>query len=83
MIKRVEGKAGAVETPIGNLPKDGDLNLDGIALSDEARSKLFGYDRGGWQAEFASIGDYLSGYGPRMPEALLDEQQRIASALGS
>jgi len=83
MIKRVDGKAGAVETPIGNLPKDGDLNLDGIALSDEARAKLFGYDHGGWQAEFASIGDYLREYGPRMPEALLDEQQRIASALGA
>jgi phosphoenolpyruvate carboxykinase (GTP) len=83
MIKRVDGKADAVETPIGNLPKDGDLNLDGIALSDEARTKLFGYDRNGWQAEFASIGDYLREYGPRMPDALIDEQQRIASALGA
>jgi len=83
MIKRVDGQADAVETPIGNLPKDGDLDLEGIALSDEARTKLFGYDRGGWQAEFASIGDYLREYGPRMPEALLDEQRRIASALGA
>jgi phosphoenolpyruvate carboxykinase (GTP) len=83
MIKRVDGKADAVETPIGNLPKDGELNLDGIGLSDEARAKLFGYDRDGWKAEFASIGDYLREYGPRMPEALLDEQQRIASALGA
>ena len=83
MIKRVDGKADAVETPIGNLPKDGDLNLDGIALSDEARTKLFGYDRSGWQSEFASIGDYLREYGPRMPDALIDEQQRIASALGA
>jgi phosphoenolpyruvate carboxykinase (GTP) len=81
MIKRAEGEAGAVETPIGNLPKEGELNLDGVALSDEARAKLFGFDRAGWQAEFAGIGEYLAEYGPRMPQALKDEQQRIAAAL--
>ena len=81
MIKRVKGEAGATETPIGHLPQPGDLNMDGITLGDEAREKLFGFDQGGWQAEFASIGEYLEEYGPRMPQALKDEQQRIAAAL--
>ncbi|HET6435226.1 MAG TPA: phosphoenolpyruvate carboxykinase (GTP) [Xanthomonadaceae bacterium] len=81
MIKRAEGEVGAVETPIGNLPRAGDLNLDGVALSEEARAKLFGFDRAGWQAEFAGIGEYLAEYGARMPQALKDEQQRIAAAL--
>ncbi|HVI25904.1 MAG TPA: phosphoenolpyruvate carboxykinase (GTP) [Xanthomonadaceae bacterium] len=81
MIKRAQGGVGAVETPIGNLPREGDVNLDGVALSDEARAKLFGFDRAGWQAEFAGIGEYLAEYGPRMPQALKDEQQRIAAAL--
>jgi len=81
MIQRVEGKAGSVETPIGHLPKDGELNLDGVELTDEARAKLFGFEREGWQAEFDSIGQYLDEYGPRMPQALKDEQQRIARAL--
>jgi phosphoenolpyruvate carboxykinase (GTP) len=81
MIKRVEGDADVVETPVGNLPKESELNLDGVALSDEAHAKLFGFDAEGWKAEFASIGEYLDGYGPRMPEALKAEQQRIAGAL--
>ena len=54
-----------------------------MALSDEARDKLFGLDRAGWQAEFASIGEYLAEYGPRLPRALLDEQERIAESLAS
>ncbi|MFN7184137.1 MAG: phosphoenolpyruvate carboxykinase (GTP) [Thermomonas haemolytica] len=83
MIGRVEGGAGAVETPIGYLPAEADLNLEGVALSDEARVKLFGLDHAGWQAEFASIGSYLEDYGPRLPEALRQEQQRIARALAS
>ena len=81
MIRRVEGKAGAFDTPIGVLPVPGELNLDGLVLSDEARQKLFGFDEAGWQAEFASIGQYLGEYGHRMPESLSAEQSRISSAL--
>ena len=82
MIKRADGEVGAVETPIGNLPGESDLNLDGVELNGEARAKLFGFDADGWKAEFASIGDYLDEYGPRMPAALKDEQRRIAGELG-
>ena len=60
----------------------GDLNLEGVDLSEEASAKLFGLDRAGWQAEFANLGEYLAEYGPRLPQVLKDEQQRIASALG-
>ena len=81
MIRRVEGGAGAVETPIGRLPAEADLNLEGLELSAEARAKLFGYDRAGWQAEFESIGEFLDEYGPRMPAALKAEQVRISGAL--
>ncbi|TLX23176.1 phosphoenolpyruvate carboxykinase (GTP) [Thermomonas fusca] len=81
MIRRVEGSGAATETPIGHLPAAGDLNLDGVTLSEEARDKLFGLDRAGWQAEFANLGEYLAEYGPRLPQALLDEQQRIADTL--
>jgi phosphoenolpyruvate carboxykinase (GTP) len=77
----VNGNAGSVETPIGHLPAEGELNLDGIAINDEAKAKLFGFDHAGWQAELASIGEYLEEYGPRMPQQLKDEQQRIARAL--
>ncbi|TXH74671.1 MAG: phosphoenolpyruvate carboxykinase (GTP) [Lysobacteraceae bacterium] len=82
MIRRVDGEIDAVRTPIGALPKPDDLNLDGIDLSDEARDKLFGIDQEGWRAEFASIGQYLDEYGPRMPAALKAEQARILAELG-
>ncbi len=81
MIERVEGRADAVDTPIGALPRESDMDLDGVQLSDEARRKLFGFEHEGWRAEFDGIGDYLRDYGPRMPQALLDEQQRIRAAL--
>ena len=81
MIERVKGTAGAIDTPIGALPHLDDLNLEGVGLSDEAREKLFGFDRSGWQTEFASIGGFLDEYGARMPAALKAEQMRILDEL--
>ncbi|WP_397607210.1 phosphoenolpyruvate carboxykinase (GTP) [Silanimonas sp.] len=81
MLKRCEGKAAAIETPVGLFPKREDLNLDGLKLSDEARDVLFGYDRDGWKDEMASIGEYLAEFGPRLPAALEAERQRVAAAL--
>jgi phosphoenolpyruvate carboxykinase (GTP) len=81
LIDRVEGRAGAAETPIGRLPVAGELDLEGLGLSQEARDVLFGFDRDGWRAEFGAIGGYLAEYGERMPAALAAEQRRIAREL--
>jgi phosphoenolpyruvate carboxykinase (GTP) len=81
MIRRVDGEVGAVETPIGALPRLEEINLEGVALSDEAREALFGFEADGWRSEVERIGEYLDEYGPRMPQALKDEQRRIAGSL--
>ena len=81
MLKRVTGQAGAVETPIGNLPKAADLNTDGLALDAAVLEQLLAVDRAGWQAEMQAIGEYLASYGERAPAALAAEQGRIAAAL--
>ena len=82
MIGRVEGTAGAIETPIGLQPTEDDINLGGVGLGEDARSLLFGFDRAGWQSEFEGIRTYLHDYGPRMPPPLIQEQARIEDALG-
>ncbi|GAB3306966.1 phosphoenolpyruvate carboxykinase (GTP) [Luteimonas notoginsengisoli] len=81
MIGRVSGEAGAVDTPIGALPRPEDLDLEGVSLSEEAVEELFGFHREGWRGEFDGIGEFLGGFGARMPDALHAEQQRIAAAL--
>jgi phosphoenolpyruvate carboxykinase (GTP) len=81
MIGRIEGHAGARETPIGHVPAPGDLNTQGLAMAGGALQQLLEVDVDGWQAELASIAEYLDGFGPRMPAALKAEQQRVALAL--
>jgi phosphoenolpyruvate carboxykinase (GTP) len=72
-----------LETPIGILPAAGELHLDGLAIDPATLDELLAVDRAGWQAELASIGEYLDSFAPRLPAALRAEQQRVADALES
>jgi len=81
MLKRVTGQAGAVETPVGNLPRASDLNLDGLDLDDATLEQLLSIDRDGWKDEIASIGEYLDTFGDRTPHELKAERAKIAAQL--
>jgi phosphoenolpyruvate carboxykinase (GTP) len=81
MLKRVTGEAGAAETPIGNLPREQDLNLEGLNLADGTLDELFRVDNTEWREEEAAVGEYLAGYGSHLPGKLKAEQQRVADAL--
>jgi phosphoenolpyruvate carboxykinase (GTP) len=81
MINRVEGKARGTETPIGVLPAQHELKMDGLDLPRETLAELLHVDLPGWQTELQHIGEYLESFGPRLPASLRQEQQRVAQAL--
>lgn len=82
IIGRVKGDAGAVETPVGLLPAEGALSLEGTDLSDADRRALLHVDVEGWRGEFDALAEFLDGFGNRLPQALRDEHARIHSGLG-
>ncbi|HPN79077.1 phosphoenolpyruvate carboxykinase domain-containing protein, partial [Dokdonella sp.] len=81
ILGRCAGSAGARETPIGFVPDAGDLNLDELDLPSVAKRELLAVDAKAWRGEIAAIGEYLDGFGERMPERLKREQRHIADAL--
>jgi phosphoenolpyruvate carboxykinase (GTP) len=83
MIGRCTGAEDALETPIGNLPRVQDLNLDGLDLPQAKLEALLHVDIDGWLAEYESIGEYLALFGARMPAALLREHRRISAQLAA
>ncbi len=83
ITERCAGRADAVATPIGNLPPDTAINIEGLDISAEAMTELLHVDREGWQQELAAIGAYFAEFGERMPAALKGEQERIANALNA
>ena len=81
ILARCDGRVGAVDTPIGLLPRRADLNLQGLALDPSTIEQLLAVDEAGWAREFAAIGEYLREFGERVPSQLLAERDRVAAAL--
>ena len=87
IIKRDEGKVDAVETPIGYLPKKGDINLKGIEdeVTSEVEDKLLAVDVDLWKKEIAEMRRYynddIKAKGGNIPQALFDELDKIEARL--
>lgn len=70
IFRRTEKSVGAVDTPIGYLPSDGDLNVDGLDLSPDAMERLFHIDPASWLVECDLTEEYFAQFGTRVPPAL-------------
>ena len=81
MIARVDGNVRGVETPIGTVPAETELKLDGLTLPRETLSELLHVDIDGWQNELLAIGEYLDTFDTRLPARLRKEQERVSMAL--
>ncbi|MFF1574155.1 phosphoenolpyruvate carboxykinase (GTP) [Leifsonia sp. NPDC058292] len=73
IVRRLEGSAGAVETPIGRLPVTDDLDLDGLDVSAADLDALFHVDRASWLAECDLTDEFFDRFGDRVPAALRAE----------
>ena len=81
IFDRVSGGGKAVETPIGNLPAPGALDLSDLNLKQEALDELLKVDIDGWLAEIPLIKQHYGGFGDRLPAGLRDELARLEERL--
>jgi phosphoenolpyruvate carboxykinase (GTP) len=81
-LKRCAGAVGATETPIGNLPNAGDLNLQGLDISTDALKQLLAVEPGLWKKEVAEVGKYLEQYGSRLPAEMAAQLKETEKRLG-
>jgi phosphoenolpyruvate carboxykinase (GTP) len=81
IIDRCENRVGARETPIGYLPEAKDIDTSGLDVNDKAMQELLSVDVEQWLTEMESVGEYLTGFGERLPEALRQEHERVLSEL--
>ncbi len=84
MCERVEGKAKAKATPIGYLPAEDALDLNGLTLPRENISELLRIDRNAWnQMEIPSIEAYFQLFGANLPERLKNQLAILKSELSN
>ncbi len=81
IFERVTGKAEAVETPIGRLPKPGALDLSGLNLSDEAQAALLRVDVDAWRNEVPSMREHLAKFGAKLPAGVKAELEALVQRL--
>ncbi|MFT4229700.1 MAG: phosphoenolpyruvate carboxykinase (GTP) [Microbacterium sp.] len=73
IVRRIEGRVGVVDSPIGRLPHTGDLDLDGLDVSDDDLAELFAIDPATWSAEADLTQEFYDGFGGRVPAPLQAE----------
>ncbi|SDN31814.1 phosphoenolpyruvate carboxykinase (GTP) [Actinacidiphila guanduensis] len=82
IVQRLNGEAEGVRSPIGVLPAEGALDLDGLDLSAEDRELLLTVDPAVWRQEAALIPPHLETFGDHTPPELWQEYESLVARLG-
>jgi len=77
IVRRIEGDAGAVESPVGRLPRTEDLNLEGLDISEDDLAELFSIDPKTWAREADLTQEFFDTFDGRVPAALQAELEAL------
>lgn len=81
IIDRCENRVGAIEVPIGLLPRPADIDTRDLDIAEDTLHALLSIDTAQWRKEMDSIGEYLATFGERLPQALQREHRQVSEAL--
>jgi phosphoenolpyruvate carboxykinase (GTP) len=82
VVERCEGKSGATETPIGNMPRYEDMEWGGIgSFSRETFDELTHVDRDAWRAEIKDHDELFGKLKSRLPAEMTAQRQALEKAL--
>ncbi|MGI5965318.1 phosphoenolpyruvate carboxykinase (GTP) [Anaerotruncus rubiinfantis] len=82
IIDRVEGKAEAVETPIGYEPKPEDIDITGLdGITTDTVAGLLTVDKDLWKEEVKGIKEFYAKFGDKLPKELETELEKLEANL--
>ena len=73
VIRRVSGEVEGIDSALGLLPANGELNLSGLELDAKTVHQLFEINPVSWSAEIKSIKEFFAEFGDQLPEELATE----------
>ncbi|WP_425319451.1 phosphoenolpyruvate carboxykinase (GTP) [Salinibacterium amurskyense] len=83
ILERVDGQVAAQESALGLLPREGDLNIDGLDLDENVMEQLFAIDTESWLAEAASTEEFFATFDGRVPAAVTRQLEQLKARLTS
>lgn len=81
VFERLDGTAGAVETPIGNLPVVSDLDTSGLKVDAGDMNTLLSVDTAGWLEAVPQIREHYATFGAKLPQQLSAALDSLEKAL--
>ncbi len=81
ILERVDGTGKYVDTPIGRLPAEGAIDVEGMNIKPEDLKKLCEVDKEAWLREVAEMREYYKMFGSRLPKELAAELDKIEEKL--
>jgi phosphoenolpyruvate carboxykinase (GTP) len=75
ILERVEGRGKAVETPIGFVPSEDALTLDGLNISRETMRALLNVNPADYAADVEDSQKFFASFGDRFPRELWQEHE--------
>jgi phosphoenolpyruvate carboxykinase (GTP) len=82
VFRRCDGEGEAVETPIGLLPAEGEINTEGLDISDEAMRELLSVDLEKVKEQLPQVKAHLAEFGDRLPAEVSAQLEALEARLG-
>jgi phosphoenolpyruvate carboxykinase (GTP) len=83
ILERVSGSNNAVKTPIGYLPIDNAIDVNGLFVNKEEFKSILSINKREWLEEAGEIENYYRKFGDSLPEELLSELKGLKERLNS
>jgi phosphoenolpyruvate carboxykinase (GTP) len=82
VFRRCNGEGETVETPIGLVPADGELNLSGLDITDDAMHELVTVDAEKVKAQLPQVEQVLDQFGDKLPDQITEQLDALKQRLG-
>jgi phosphoenolpyruvate carboxykinase (GTP) len=82
VFRRCEGTAEAVDTPIGRVPAEGALNVEGLTLAPGALDTLLTVDGDAVKSELPQVRAHLEQFGETLPREVRAQFETLEERLG-
>ncbi|MEJ7783362.1 MAG: phosphoenolpyruvate carboxykinase (GTP) [Solirubrobacteraceae bacterium] len=82
VIRRLEGQAEAIETPIGLVPAEDDLDIEGLDISKQTMRELLTVDAEAVKGELSQVEEHLAKFGDKLPAPVREQFDALKSRLG-
>ena len=82
VFRRCQGESETVDSAIGLLPAEGEINTEGLEISDEAMRRLLTVDEAALRKQLPQLEEHLARFGDSLPAEVRSQLEALKQHLG-